>query len=50
MSHTPYLRRRAAAEYMRVRWGIPCRKKTLAKIACVGAGPSTVYSAGSRSI
>ena len=39
MSHTPYLRRRAAAEYMRARWGIPCSEKTLAKIACVGGGP-----------
>ena len=39
MSHTPYLRRRAAAEYLRSRWGIPCSEKTLAKLACVGGGP-----------
>lgn len=39
MSHTPYLRRKAAAEYMRVRWGIPCSEKTLAKLACLGGGP-----------
>jgi len=39
MSHTPYLRRRAAAEHLRSRWGIPCSEKTLAKLACVGGGP-----------
>ena len=39
MSHTPYLRRKAAAEYIRVRWGIPCSEKTLAKLACIGGGP-----------
>ena len=39
MSYTPYLRRRAAAEYLRSRWGIPCSEKTLAKLACVGGGP-----------
>ena len=39
MSHTPYLRRRAAAEYIRIRWGIPCSEKTLAKLACIGGGP-----------
>jgi hypothetical protein len=39
VSHTPYLRRRAAAEYIRIRWGIPCSEKTLAKLACIGGGP-----------
>jgi hypothetical protein len=39
MSQTPYLRRRAAAEYIRVRWGVPCSEKTLAKLACIGGGP-----------
>jgi hypothetical protein len=39
MSHTPYLRRRAAGEYLRSRWGIPCSEKTLAKLACIGGGP-----------
>jgi hypothetical protein len=39
MSQPPYLRRRAAAEYIRVRWGIPCSEKTLAKLACIGGGP-----------
>jgi hypothetical protein len=39
MSNTPYLRRRDAAEYLRVRWGIPCSEKTLAKLACIGGGP-----------
>ena len=39
MSDTPYLRRRAAAEYLRSRWGIPCSEKTMAKLACVGGGP-----------
>ena len=39
MSNPAYLRRRAAAEYLRQRWGIPCSEKTLAKLACVGGGP-----------
>jgi hypothetical protein len=38
MSNPAYLRRRAAAEYLRQRWGIPCSEKTLAKLACVGGG------------
>ena len=50
MSHTTYLRRRAAAEYLREQRGIPLSEKTMAKLACVGGGPLTVYSAGSRSI
>jgi hypothetical protein len=39
MSHTTYLRRRAAAEYLRERRGVPCSEKTLAKLACIGGGP-----------
>jgi hypothetical protein len=39
MSQTVYLRRRAAAEYMRKNCGIPCSAKTLAKLACIGGGP-----------
>lgn len=39
MSHTSYLRRRAAGEYLRSHWGIPCSEKTLAKLACIGGGP-----------
>jgi hypothetical protein len=39
MSYAAYLRRRAAAEYLRTHWGIPCTEKTLAKRACVGGGP-----------
>jgi len=40
MSTPAYLRRRAAAEYVRQRWGVPCSEKTLAKLACVGGGPT----------
>jgi hypothetical protein len=39
MSQPTYLRRRAAAEYLREKWGIPCSEKTLAKLACIGGGP-----------
>ncbi len=39
MSQPTYLRRRAAAEYLRANRGIPCSEKTLAKLACVGGGP-----------
>jgi Helix-turn-helix domain len=39
MSHTAYLRRRAAAEYLRGNRGIPTSEKTLAKLACIGGGP-----------
>ena len=45
MSDPAFLRRRAAAEYVRVRWGLPCAEKTLAKLASVGGGP-TFYRAG----
>ena len=39
MSNTSYLRRRAAAAYLRENRGIPCSEKTLAKLACIGGGP-----------
>jgi hypothetical protein len=39
MSYVTYLRRRAAAEYLREQRGIPCSEKTLAKLACIGGGP-----------
>jgi len=32
-------RRQAAAEYIESAWGIPCKPKTLAKLAVVGGGP-----------
>jgi hypothetical protein len=35
----PLLRRRAAANYIRERWGVPCAEKTLAKLAVIGGGP-----------
>ena len=38
-SSATYLRRRAAAEYLREQRGIPCGEKTLAKLACIGGGP-----------
>lgn len=34
-----YLRRSAAAQYVRDRWGQPCSTKWLAKLAVVGGGP-----------
>jgi len=40
MPDPTYLRRKAAAEYIRARWGIPCSDKTLAKLACIGGGPA----------
>ena len=39
MSYKTYLRRRAAAEYLREQRRIPCSEKTLAKLACIGGGP-----------
>ena len=39
MPNTTYLRRRAAAEYLREKRGIPTSEKTLAKLACIGGGP-----------
>lgn len=34
-----YLRRQAAAQYVRERWGLPCQPSWLAKLAVVGGGP-----------
>jgi hypothetical protein len=34
-----YFRRDAAAKYVRERWGLPCSKAWLAKLAVVGGGP-----------
>src|SRR5262245_40026807 len=39
MSNPAYLRRRAAAEYVRQHWGVPCSEKILVTLACVGGGP-----------
>lgn len=36
---TIYLRRAAAAEYIREKWGFPCSSKWLAKLAVIGGGP-----------
>ena len=36
-SHT--LRRRAAAEYIRTKFGVPCAPSTLSKLASTGGGP-----------
>jgi hypothetical protein len=47
MSHTSrYLRRSAAADYVREVWGLPCSTKWLAKLAVVGGGP--VYRKAGR--
>jgi hypothetical protein len=35
----PLLRRREAAHYLKVKWGIPQKPSTLAKKAVVGGGP-----------
>ena len=32
-------RRDAAAEYIQSEWSIPCKPKTLAKLAVIGGGP-----------
>ena len=37
-SHT-LIRRRAAAEYIRTKFGVPCAPSTLAKLAVIGGGP-----------
>ncbi len=41
-----YLRRSAAAKYVREKWGMPCSAKWLAKLAVVGGGP--VYRKAGR--
>ena len=35
-----YLRRAAAAKYVKEYWGLPCSAKWLAKLAVVGGGPT----------
>jgi hypothetical protein len=39
MNSPRYLRRKAAAEYVRQIWGAPCAPSWLAKLAVVGGGP-----------
>jgi hypothetical protein len=40
-----FLRRDAAAKYVREQWGLPCATRTLAKIACVSSdGPEMHYA------
>ncbi len=39
MDTQTYLRRDDAADYVRTRWGLPCSKAWLAKLAVVGDGP-----------
>jgi hypothetical protein len=34
-----FLRRAAAAEYLRTVWGLRCSPSTLAKLSCTGPGP-----------
>jgi hypothetical protein len=34
------LRRTEAAEYVQERWGYPLAPRTLAKLACIGGGPT----------
>lgn len=34
------LRRAEAADYVRERWGYPLSPRTLAKLACIGGGPT----------
>jgi hypothetical protein len=43
MSEPTYLRRRAAAEYLRNVWGVPCSEKTLAKLASVGGATTPIF-------
>jgi hypothetical protein len=40
VSFPKYLRRKAAAQYLREHWGLPCSPNTLAKLAVVGGGPT----------
>lgn len=39
MTSPHYLRRNAAAAYIQERWGLPCSRAWLAKLAVVGGGP-----------
>jgi hypothetical protein len=34
-----FLRREEAARYVKERWGVPCARATLAKLAVIGGGP-----------
>ena len=39
-----YFRRRDAAKYLKITWGIDCAPRTLAKIACISSdGPEMHY-------
>ncbi|MFP1631947.1 hypothetical protein ACLB6G_09440 [Zhengella sp. ZM62] len=39
LSSSPFMRRKAAANYIEDQWGIPCSPAWLAKLAVVGGGP-----------
>ena len=39
-----FLTRFQAAQYITQHWGLPCSKKTLDKLACIGGGPRFVRS------
>ena len=42
--HPPeFLRRADAAKYVETRHGVPCKPRTLAKLASVGGGPAIHY-------
>jgi hypothetical protein len=40
MSSPTYLLRNEAAQYVREKWGLRCAPRTLAKLACIGGGPT----------
>jgi hypothetical protein len=40
MTYPKYLRRKAAAQYLREHWGLPRTFNTLAKLAVIGGGPA----------
>lgn len=42
-SGAPYLRRRAAAQYLISTYGVPAAPATLAKLASIGGGPAITY-------
>jgi len=45
MHSAQFLRRRAASDYLREKWGLPRSPRTLAKIACISSdGPLMVYA------
>ena len=39
MTASTYLRRDQAASYVREKWGVPCARATLDKLAVLGGGP-----------